>query len=133
MKRTTRLIFKFTAIIFYLFVVSAVFAQPQNEEKERPKIGLVLSGGGAKGLAHIGVIKVLEEAGIKPDIIAGTSMGSIIGSLYAAGYSVEELSEINKNADWETLLTDDENLQKVAMLEKRESKKYLFEIPIKEN
>ncbi len=132
MKRIPQLILKFTAIIFYLFIVSAVFAQQPDVKKERPKIGLVLSGGGAKGLAHIGVIKVLEEAGIKPDIITGTSMGSIMGSLYAAGYTVAELTEINKNADWETLLTDDENLQKVAMLEKRESKKYLFEIPIKE-
>ena len=132
MKRIPLLILKFNAIIFCLFIVSTGFAQQPNVKKDKPKIGLVLSGGGAKGLAHIGVIKVLEESGIKPDIITGTSMGSIVGSLYAAGYSVDELSEINKNADWETLLTDDENLQKVTMLEKRESKKYLFEIPIKE-
>ena len=132
MNRIPQLILKITAIIICLFIASTGFTQHANEKKERPKIGLVLSGGGAKGLAHIGVIKVLEEAGIKPDIITGTSMGSIVGSLYAVGYTVEELTEINENADWETLLTDDENLQRVTMLEKRESKKYLFEIPIKE-
>ncbi len=115
-----------------LFFASPVFSQPVNQTKEKPKIGLVLSGGGAKGLAHIGVLKVLEEAGIKPDIITGTSMGSIVGSLYAAGYTAEDLAEINKNADWELLLTDDVLLRKVAMEEKRETKKYLFEIPIRD-
>src|SRR4030042_1847885 len=63
----------------------------QNDENHRPKVGLVLSGGGAKGLAHIGVLNVLEEVGIYPDYISGTSMGSIVGGLYAIGYSVEVL------------------------------------------
>ena len=93
---------------------------------------MVLSGGGAKGLAHIGVLKVLEEAGIRPDIITGTSMGSIMGSLYAVGYTAAELSDINKNANWDLLLTDKERLLSVAMDEKDETKKYLFEIPIRE-
>lgn len=104
--------------------------EPLKPIKEKPKIGLVLSGGGAKGLAHIGVLKVLEEAGIRPDIITGTSMGSIIGALYACGYNVEELSEINQNADWNNLLTDKEILQKVSMEEKKETQKYIFVIPI---
>ena len=67
---------------------------------ERPKVGLVLSGGGAKGLAHIGVLKVLEEAGIRPDYITGTSMGSIIGGLYAIGYSAAELDSIVTSLNW---------------------------------
>ncbi|WP_346855426.1 patatin-like phospholipase family protein [uncultured Draconibacterium sp.] len=121
-------------ILLFTLVFFAFSSHAQNDSLrlEKPKIGLVLSGGGAKGLAHVGVIKVLEEAGIKPDIITGTSMGSIVGSLYAAGYSVDELSWIVKNANWPQLLTDDENLRMVTMLEKRESKKYTFEIPIKE-
>lgn len=119
-------------VLFLLCTAGIVFAREEESGKEKPKIGLVLSGGGAKGLAHIGVLKVLEEAGIRPDIITGTSMGSIVGSLYAAGYTVEELTQINKNADWEQLLTDDEQLRKVAMDEKRETKKYLIEIPIKD-
>lgn len=124
---------RFFTFLFALFIVSATCAQEITEKKEQPKIALVLSGGGAKGLAHIGVIKVLEEAGIKPDIITGTSMGSIVGALYAAGYSFEEMAEINKNADWELLLTDDVQLVKVAMDEKRETNKYLFEIPIRDH
>ena len=62
--------------------------------QNRPKVGLVLSGGGAKGIAHIGILKALEEAGLTPDYIAGTSMGSIIGGMYAAGYKADELREM---------------------------------------
>ncbi|MCK3683923.1 patatin-like phospholipase family protein [Maribellus sp. YY47] len=116
-----------------LISFSAYAQQTDQSIPKKPKIGLVLSGGGAKGLAHIGVIKVLEEAGIRPDIITGTSMGSIIGALYACGYTVDELSAINENADWKNLLTDKEVLQKVSMEEKKETNKYIFVIPISDN
>lgn len=71
-----------------------------------PKIGLVLGGGGAKGAAEVGVLKVLEEAGIKPDYICGTSIGSIVGGLYAAGYSAAELEMMFQIQEWLSLLTD---------------------------
>ena len=64
------------------------------------KVGLVLSGGGAKGMAHVGVIKALEEQGIPIDYVAGTSMGAIVGGLYAAGYSVEEMERIFSNKEF---------------------------------
>ena len=118
-----------------LFVFSFpvnVKAQEADSTATKPKIALVLSGGGAKGFAHIGVLKVLEEVGIRPDIITGTSMGSIMGALYAVGYSASELSQINAGANWNHLLTDKETLPKVAMEEKSESWKYIFEIPIRE-
>ncbi|MCY1721296.1 patatin-like phospholipase family protein [Prolixibacteraceae bacterium Z1-6] len=127
---------RFLPALFLAFILVYAYkgyAQETDAAKTKPKIGLVLSGGGAKGMAHIGVIKVLEEAGIKPDIITGTSMGSIIGSLYAVGYTAVELSDINKNANWEYLLTDNVRLRKVAMDEKREIRKYLFVIPIQDN
>lgn len=72
----------------------------------RPKIGLALGGGGAKGAAEVGVLKVLEEAGIQIDYIAGTSIGSIVGGLYAAGYSAKELETMFQTQEWLTLLTD---------------------------
>lgn len=129
--------FKRILLGFILLLLSSTAVNVLGQEKpsvdKKPKIGLVLSGGGAKGLAHIGVLKVLEEVGIKPDFITGTSMGSIVGSLYAAGYTAEELTEINRNADWEQLLTDYVKLQRVAMDEKAETKKYLFEFAIKDN
>ncbi|MDA3821864.1 MAG: patatin-like phospholipase family protein [Bacteroidales bacterium] len=132
METSKYVILKYAVLLTLLTSVSASFAQDTIEQARKPKIGLVLSGGGAKGLAHIGVIKVLEEAGIRPDIITGTSMGSIVGALHAAGYTSEELSKINKNANWEQLLSDEESLQKVAMSEKYESNKYLFSIPIRD-
>jgi NTE family protein len=78
----------------------------KQDEAKRPKIGLVLSGGGAKGFAHIGVLKVLEEAGIKIDYIGGTSMGSIIGGLYASGYNAAQIDSIFKKTDFDELIND---------------------------
>ena len=72
----------------------------------RPKIGLALGGGGAKGAAEVGVLKVLEEAGIHVDYIAGSSIGSIVGGLYAAGYSASELETMFRTQEWLSLLTD---------------------------
>ena len=70
------------------------YAQETITTQERPKVGLVLSGGGAKGAAHIGVLKYIEEVGLPIDYIAGTSMGSIIGGMYALGYSADEILNI---------------------------------------
>ncbi|MBN2395713.1 MAG: patatin-like phospholipase family protein, partial [Candidatus Atribacteria bacterium] len=73
---------------------------------KRPRVGLALSGGGARGFAQIGVLQVLEENNIPIDIIVGSSMGSIIGGLYAAGYSPKEIEQITKNIDWSTIMVD---------------------------
>jgi NTE family protein len=72
----------------------------------RPRLALVLSGGGARGAAHVGVLKVLEEMHIRPDIVVGTSMGSIVGGLYAAGYSPEQLERIIADTDWKDIFVD---------------------------
>ncbi len=77
-----------------------------DEGQERPKIGLALSGGGARGGAHVGVLKALEELGVPIDYIAGTSMGAIIGGIYAAGYSPDEIGQILKEMDWASALSD---------------------------
>jgi NTE family protein len=88
-----------------------IFAQDtikktNTDESYKPKIGLVLSGGGAKGFAHIGVLKVLEEAGVKIDYIGGTSMGSIIGGLYASGYNASQIDSIFKRTNFDDLIND---------------------------
>lgn len=105
--------------------------QAQVAQDDRPKIGLVLSGGGAKGLAHIGVLRVLEEAGIVPDYISGTSMGSIVGGLYAIGYTATELSTLNHTINWQVLLTDNLSPRNVAFEEKHDYKRYFAELPIR--
>ena len=91
----------------FLFISAKSFSQEVKKDSvKRPKIGLVLSGGGAKGFAHIGVLKVLEEAGIKIDYIGGTSMGSVIGGLYASGYNASQIDSIFKKTNFDELIND---------------------------
>lgn len=116
-------------ILCLLFTgVSLLARDPMPEE--RPRIGLVLSGGGAKGLAHIGVLKVLEEAGIQPDYITGTSMGSIIGGLYAMGYTASELEKIALEQDWDNLIMDKLPRQAMSMSEKHEANRFILNFPL---
>ncbi|KIO52391.1 patatin-like phospholipase family protein [Flavobacterium hibernum] len=94
-------------LILLLCTPEKSFSQDKKQDSiKRPKIGLVLSGGGAKGFAHIGVLKVLEEAGIKIDYIGGTSMGSIIGGLYASGYNASQIDSIFKRTNFDELIND---------------------------
>lgn len=94
-----------------------------------PKVGLVLSGGGAKGLAHIGALKVIEEAGIKVDYIGGTSMGAIVGALYASGYSAQELDSIFRNTDFTDLIQDNVPRGAKTFYEKEDSERYALSLP----
>lgn len=112
----------------FCLLLLPVFLTAQGDE--RPRVGLVLSGGGAKGFAHIGVLKVLEEAGIRPDYITGTSMGSIIGGLYAIGYTASELDSIAKTLDWGQLLTDRVLLSDVIPEEKMDYQRFQVELDI---
>lgn len=93
---------KFILFLLAFFLVSA----PAIAQQSRKKVGVVLSGGGAKGTAHVRALKVIEEAGIPIDIIVGTSMGSLVGGLYAIGYSTNQLDSIIQAQDWGNLLTD---------------------------
>ncbi|MCC5928485.1 MAG: patatin-like phospholipase family protein [Cyclobacteriaceae bacterium] len=122
-------LFVLTIILF--FFITGVFAQNDSEKKDL-KIGLVLSGGGAKGLAHIGVIKVLEEYGIVPQYITGTSMGSIVGGLYAIGYNAAEIDSIARNIDWFDVLSNKISLDQVAIEEKANYGRFIAEIPLTE-
>ncbi|WP_175552593.1 patatin-like phospholipase family protein [Tangfeifania diversioriginum] len=81
-------------------------AQENSIEGKRPKVAVVLSGGGAKGFAHIGVLKILEEEGIPIDIIVGTSMGNLIGGIYSLGYNADEIEMLVTNQNWEQVLLD---------------------------
>lgn len=96
------------------------------KDAAHPKVGLVLGGGGARGFAHIGVIKVLEELGIPIDYVAGTSMGSIVGGLYASGYSAAELEQIISGIDWDFVLSDTPTRSTWSSRAKQEGSKYLF-------
>ena len=99
---------------------------------ERPKVGVVLSGGGAKGLAHIGALKVIDEAGVKVDYIGGTSMGAIIGALYASGYSAVELESMFMETNFPELIQDDFPRGAKSFYEKDDTERYALTIPFNE-
>ncbi|MBI6951716.1 MULTISPECIES: patatin-like phospholipase family protein [unclassified Pseudomonas] len=94
-------------------------------ETARPKIGLVLSGGAARGLAHIGVLKALEEQGVRIDAIAGTSMGAVVGGLYASGYSIAELEKLATTLDWQQALSDAPPRKDVPFRRKQDDRDFL--------
>ena len=94
-------------------------------EKPQPKIGLVLSGGAARGLAHVGVLKALEEQGIRVDAIAGTSMGAVIGGLYASGYKIDELEKLALGIDWQEALSDDPPREDIPFRRKQDDRDFL--------
>ncbi|WP_018475097.1 patatin-like phospholipase family protein [Echinicola pacifica] len=112
-------------LIIFLFLL-----QLGAEAQQKPKVGLVLSGGGAKGIAHVGIIQAMERAGVRPDYIVGTSMGSVIGGLYAIGYSGAELEEIVKTSDWELMVSNRVSYSSIAFEEKEYYNRYLFELPV---
>ena len=105
------------------------YSQDSTSVSSRPKVGLVLSGGGAKGAAHIGVLKYIEEAGIPIDYIAGTSMGSIVGGMYALGYTSDEILSIISEVDWDRLISDQVERKKISYERKYESRSQLLTIP----
>ena len=112
----------FTSILLF-FCVVAVFAQ-------RPKVGLSLSGGGAKGAAHIGLLKVIDSAGIRIDYITGTSMGAVLGGLYAIGYTGNDLEKIAREARWDMLISNKVPLNDINIEEKDEAGRYVAELPM---
>lgn len=123
---------KYYWLLVWLLFPGTLLAQQQIKPADTtavPKIGLVLSGGGAKGLAHIGALKVIEESGLKIEYIAGTSMGAVIGSLYAAGYSPEQLDSIFRTTDFKTLIQDDLPRRVKNYYEKQSSDKYALTLP----
>ena len=119
--------------IFLLITFISVFSygqveqeQEQVQKPERKKVAVVLSGGGAKGAAHVGALKVLERAGIPIDIVTGTSMGSIIGGLYSIGYNAMALDTLIRNMDWRYVLSDRENLKYQRMSDRKKQNTYLL-------
>ncbi|MET0300613.1 MAG: patatin-like phospholipase family protein [Flavitalea sp.] len=116
-------------ILFLLLAFCFASTLKAQDIRVRPKIGVALSGGGAKGLAHIGILKAIDSAGLKVDYITGTSMGSIVGSLYAIGYSADSIEKIARKIDWDILLSNQGSLRALVMEEKEEYNKYAIELP----
>lgn len=130
-------LFRIRFIVFVLSLVlihlsSDVFAEQPDftVDQSRPRIGLVLSGGGARGIAHIGVLKVIEEMQIPIDFITGTSMGAIVGGLYAAGMSPGELEKLVTSMDWDNSFTDMPTTDELAFRRKEDSQRYKINVDL---
>ena len=116
-------------LLYYLFFIT-ISGYAQDERPKNPRVGIVLSGGGAKGLAHIGVLKVIDSLGVRVDYIAGTSMGAAVGGLYASGYTAKQLDSIFKVIDFDILLGDKVPRPSKTFQERKNSEKYAFSVPI---
>ncbi|RTL56217.1 MAG: hypothetical protein EKK37_17225 [Sphingobacteriales bacterium] len=112
-----------------LFFIQLLAINVYGQQQQRPKIGLTLSGGGAKGLAHIGILKAIDSAGLKIDYVTGTSMGGVIGGLYAVGYSGDTIEKISRTINWDLFLSNQASLRTLYMEEKDEYNKYNVELP----
>ena len=108
-----------------LLLMTALFTL----DAQRPKVAVVLSGGGAKGASHVGVLKVLEEYQIPVDIITGTSMGALVGGLYAVGHSASELDSIIISQDWDYLISGAVKREEISYEQKTDAAKYQIQIP----
>jgi len=120
-----RQVIKYGVGIVFLFFSLLTYAQ-----NEKPKVALVLSGGGAKGIAHIPVLQALDSLGIVPDIVIGTSMGSIVGALYSMGYSGDSIAAISNDMDWNRLFGSEVSINAVSNEEKSEFKRHLIEVEL---
>ncbi|PHR68965.1 MAG: patatin [Lutibacter sp.] len=120
-----------------LFTTVIAFSQQNDSIKKNDtikkdlKVGLVLSGGGAKGFAHVGILKVLEEAGVRVDYIGGTSMGAIVGAMYASGYNAKEIDSLIRTFDFDKIMQDQIPRKSKPFYEKQDGEKYAITLPVK--
>ncbi len=120
--------------VMWLCMPPVAYAHESTDSlRTRPKIGLVLSGGGARGAAHIGVIRLIEEMKIPIDYVVGTSMGAIVGGLYAIGYTADEMDSLMMVQDWKTLLSNDVPRQQQPYALRMARKRYQINLPFEKS
>lgn len=135
LKNPYRYMKKNIVVFLLLFSLVPVMGKATNEytvdtlQPQRPKIGVALSGGGAKGAAHIGVLKYMQEIGIPVDYIAGTSIGSIIGGLYALGYTPEEMAYLIANMDWSFYMSNGVGRSYQSSTSREQNSQFLLSVP----
>lgn len=131
LKQSSR--FRLTIFLWLLFsfIFNLCIPVQSPAQTTKPKIGLVLSGGGAKGIAHVRVLQVLDSLGIVPDYITGTSMGSVVGALYAAGYTGHQIDSITRVIEWSKMFSNSLSFDEINIEEKDEFGRYIYELPLK--
>jgi len=130
MKRKITLV-SILSILLLFFYANTGFAQSNDSiASKRPTVGLVMSGGGAKGFAYIGLLKVMREVGLEVDYVAGSSMGSIIAGFYAIGYHPDTMTKVIREQDWDALLADKLERKFLAYEEKEFANEYIMSFPV---
>ena len=127
MRRSVARLLLFLVLLVPTSLFAADDAETSSAPPGRPKIGLALSGGGSRGCAHVGVLKVLEAYHIPVDYIAGTSMGAVVGGLYAAGLDASEIEEFFVSSDWTDMMLDEPHRYNKSFRRKEEDRLYLFD------
>lgn len=120
---------RIAAVLIVCLMCFPLRAQQPSDASQRPRVGVVLSGGGAKGAAHIGVLKYMEEMGIPVDCVTGTSMGSIIGGLYALGYSPDEMARLIADMDWSLYMSNNVSREYQSASVRQNAATYLLSVP----
>ena len=123
-----KIILNIALLICFILSIFANETSNIEEKKERPKVGLILAGGGAKGFAHLPAIKAIEELGIPIDFVAGTSIGAIVGGFYACGYSPDEIFDLVNNIEWADFFMDKPQTPMESILSENSSESNLFKI-----
>ena len=126
------LVLKYLATIFCFLLISTAEIKSQSTNNKELKLGLVLSGGGAKGFAHIGVLKVFEEENIPISLITGNSIGTIVGALYSIGYSAQEIEAFTKEQDWDILISDGVDRRLKSRFKQEFEQKYFLKLGFSE-
>lgn len=130
MKQTVKIFSNLKIVFLLLAIVCATTASAQDslnvQDTHRKKVGVVLSGGGAKGAAHVSALRLIEEAGIPIDVITGTSIGSIVAGLYANGYSCDQLDSLFRTQDWQLLLTNSSSRMDKSFAQREWEDKYIL-------
>ncbi len=121
--------------LFYSISLPGSWAQTEDhlQTENSLKVGLVLSGGGAKGMAHVGALQILDSLGIPIHFVGGTSMGAIVGGMYSLGYSTDMIANEIKQADWDDLLSDKPKREELSIFLKKKSDRYFLNLDIEEN
>ncbi len=130
MTRKITLVSLLITLILFFYTNIGIAQSDQTTKSKRPAVGLVMSGGGAKGFAYIGLLNVMHEAGLEVDYVAGSSMGSIIAGFYAIGYHPDTMTKVIREQDWDALLADKLERKFLAYEEKEFANEYIMSFPI---
>lgn len=121
-----------TLLFLLLGILFQATAYPVEPPTKRPKVGLTLSGGGAKGLAHIGILQAIDSAGLSIDYLTGTSMGAVVGAMYAVGYSGNQIDSIARSIRWNSIFSPKPDIERIPFDQKLAAEQQAFELKIKD-